>query len=58
EAAQKRRKARYLAECIRLGETGEERLTYEQAYDRDPALGFLLLQAVGEVNRVEDAEKN
>ncbi|MCT1290911.1 hypothetical protein N0592_22045, partial [Pseudomonas aeruginosa] len=31
---------------------------YEQAYDLDPALGFLLLQAVGEVNRVEDAEKN
>ncbi len=57
EGDQQSRNARYLAECIRLGETGEESLTYEQAYDLDPALGFLLLQAVGEVNRVEDAEK-
>ncbi|MBA5012053.1 phage tail assembly chaperone family protein, TAC [Pseudomonas aeruginosa] len=58
EGDQQSRNARYLAECIRLGETGEESLTYEQAYDLDPALGFLLLQALGEVNRVEDAEKN
>lgn len=51
EGDQQSRNARYLAECIRLGETGEESLTYEQAYDLDPALGFLLLQAVGEANR-------
>lgn len=48
EGDQQSRNARYLAECIRLGETGEESLTYEQAYDLDPALGFLLLQAVSE----------
>lgn len=30
EGDQQSRNARYLAECIRLGETGEESLTYEQ----------------------------
>ncbi|MHA5806238.1 phage tail assembly chaperone family protein, TAC, partial [Pseudomonas aeruginosa] len=46
----KSQNARYLAESVRLGEGGEEEIPYETAFNLDPALGFLLLQAVAEVN--------
>lgn len=58
EGDQQSRNARYLAECIRLGETGEESLTYEQAYDLYPVDLTDRLQQQEAQRRVEDAEKN
>lgn len=44
------RNARYIAASVSLGEAGDEALSYEDAYSLDPALGFLILNAVNEVN--------
>lgn len=35
-----------LAACVRLGEEGEEELTYEQAYQLETSLGLALIEAV------------
>ncbi len=53
----KSQNARYLAESVRLGEGGEEEIPYETAFNLDPALGFLLLQAVAEVNGTAPGEE-
>ncbi|WP_277962057.1 phage tail assembly chaperone family protein, TAC [Pseudomonas sp. RIT-To-2] len=44
------RNARFIAASVSLGEDGEEELSYEDAYSLDPGLGFLILNAVNEVN--------
>ncbi len=43
------RNARFIAASVSLGEEGEE-LSYDDAYSLDPGLGFLILNAVNEVN--------
>jgi hypothetical protein len=42
--------AKMLAEAIRLGENGEEKLTYEDAYRLHPKIALAMSQAIGEVN--------
>lgn len=37
-----------IAACIRLGDDGSEQLTYDQAYNLDPALASVFLNAIGE----------
>ncbi|MBI6953151.1 phage tail assembly chaperone family protein, TAC [Pseudomonas sp. B21-023] len=44
------RNAHYLAASIGLGEDGEESLSVEDAFNLEPSLGFLLLNAINEVN--------
>ncbi|MGE8150892.1 phage tail assembly chaperone family protein, TAC [Pseudomonas vancouverensis] len=44
------RNASYLAACVSLGAEGAEALCYEDAYNLEPSLGFLMLNAVNEVN--------
>ncbi len=42
--------ARYLAASVMLGEGGVEPLSYDDAVNLDPELGFTLLKVVNEVN--------
>lgn len=50
--------ATFIAQCIRLGD-GTERLSYEDAYQLDPGLAAVLVQAANEVNKtVKAPEKN
>lgn len=42
--------AAFIAECIRLGENGEEKMSYEDAYQLDPSLAGALVAAANEVN--------
>ncbi|MCG8292375.1 MULTISPECIES: phage tail assembly chaperone family protein, TAC [Pseudomonas] len=44
------RNAHYLAASISLGEEGDEALGVEDAFNLEPSLGFLLLNAINEVN--------
>lgn len=44
------RNAHYLAASISLGEGGDEALSVEDAFNLEPSLGFLLLNAINEVN--------
>lgn len=44
------RNASYLAACVSLGAQGTEALSYDDAYGLEPSLGFLMLNAVNEVN--------
>jgi hypothetical protein len=42
--------SRLLAEAIRLGENGEERLTYDQAFSLHPRVALAMSTAITEVN--------
>ncbi|MNJ65291.1 phage tail assembly chaperone family protein, TAC [Pseudomonas sp. R32] len=44
------RNARYIAASVGLGEEGEEAMSYDDAFNLEPALGFLILNAINEVN--------
>ncbi|MDD1022769.1 phage tail assembly chaperone family protein, TAC [Pseudomonas sp. TNT2022 ID1048] len=44
------RNARYIAASVALGADGSEALSYDDAYGLEPSLGFLILNAVNEVN--------
>lgn len=48
--------SRLLALCVRLGEEGEEVLTYEKAYSLEGSLGLALIEAVNKVIGVADKE--
>src|SRR5690625_79102 len=50
----KSQSAGIISECIRLGDEGEETLTYEQAYALDSRLAAIFAEAVTEVNRLND----
>lgn len=52
----KSRSATVIANGIRLGERGEEEMTYEDAYNLEPSLSVVLFQAFMEVNKPRDAE--
>ncbi|OPA92403.1 hypothetical protein BFW87_17480 [Pseudomonas fluorescens] len=49
ESAQSRN-ASYLAASVMLGAEGDEALSYDDAYSLEPSLGFVILNAVNEVN--------
>lgn len=48
--------AAYIAESVRLGEKGQEALTYEDAYQLDTGLATVLIAAINEVNGTGDAK--
>ncbi|KVV01759.1 MULTISPECIES: phage tail assembly chaperone family protein, TAC [unclassified Pseudomonas] len=50
DGSEQSRNARYIAASVRLGQDADEALSYEDAYSLEPGLGFLLLNAVNEVN--------
>lgn len=52
------RSAHLISALIRLGEDGSERLTYEQAYQLDPGLAVLFLNAITETNQPTPKSKN
>jgi len=47
-----------LCECVRLGDKGEEVLTYEQAYSLHAALAACFLEAVTEVNDLSSPDED
>jgi hypothetical protein len=51
------RSARYIAECVLLGDDGKEALSYADAYALDPTLAKLFIQAINEVNGVSSTPK-
>ena len=51
------RSAHYIAESIRFGDKGDEKMTYEQAFDLDPKVAGLFVAAINEVNGVSAAPK-
>lgn len=53
----KSRSATVIAHGIRLGDKGEEELTYEDAYNLEPSLSVVLFQAFMEVNKPRTAEE-
>ncbi|WP_421547950.1 phage tail assembly chaperone family protein, TAC [Pseudomonas sp. QD4] len=44
------RNASFIAASVALGAEGAESLSYDDAYNLEPSLGFLILNAVNEVN--------
>lgn len=50
--------AAYIAESIALGEHGKDKLTYEDAYQLEPSLARVLIEALNEVNGTGAAPKN
>ncbi|WP_277590505.1 phage tail assembly chaperone family protein, TAC [Pseudomonas chlororaphis] len=44
------RNASYIAASVSLGDEGTEALSYDDAYSLEPTLGFVILNAVNEVN--------
>lgn len=46
--------ASFIEQCIRLGD-GTERMSYDEAYQLDPGLAAVLVQAANEVNRTSKA---
>lgn len=46
------RSARFIAECVLLGDDAKEALTYADAYALEPSLAKLFIQAINEVNGV------
>ncbi|UVE46834.1 phage tail assembly chaperone family protein, TAC [Pseudomonas chlororaphis] len=44
------RNASYIAASVTLGAEGAEALSYDDAYSLEPTLGFVILNAVNEVN--------
>lgn len=50
--------ARFLSYSIKLGAGGKEELTYEDAYQLEPSLAAVLVNAVTEVNKTGGNPKN
>lgn len=44
------RSAAFIAASLRLGENGVEEMTYEDAYQLDPSLAAVFIEAINEVN--------
>jgi len=47
----KSRTAKMISEAVRLGETGEERMSFQDAYKLHPVIAVAMSKAIGEVNR-------
>jgi len=56
ESEGKSRVANLISSAIRLGETGQERLTYMDAYNLEPGLAKAFAKAVGEANELGKAK--
>lgn len=53
----KSRSATVISNGVRLGETGEEEMTYEDAYNLEPSLSLVLFQAFMDINKPRTAEQ-
>jgi hypothetical protein len=49
--AERSRSAKMIAETVRLGEGGVEKITFVDAYRLEPAIALAMIQAVSEVNK-------
>lgn len=58
EGSNNSQSAELIAEGIRLGEDGEETMTYKQAYNLDAELATLFAEEIMRVNAVGDEEEN
>lgn len=56
--ADKSRIASFLSSTILLGEDGKEALTYQDAYQLEPSLATVFIEAVNAVNGIGASEKN
>jgi hypothetical protein len=56
DEAERSRNAELIAACIRLGEHAEEAMPYDVAYSLHTSLAIELVRAIGEVNRLNEAE--
>lgn len=54
----KSQSAQVIIDCVRLGNKGDEVLTYKQAYSLDPKLATEFLKAIYEVNGLAESLKN
>jgi hypothetical protein len=50
--------AELIAASIRLGDKGEERLSYDIAYSLDASLALELVRAVAEINKLNEREES
>lgn len=54
-ADERSKSALLISNGVRLGDNGEEAISYEQAYRLDPALAYSMVQAFMEVNKIGQA---
>jgi len=52
----KSRSAKFISEAIRLGKSGKQRLSYEEAYQLHPTLAQEMVRVINEVNGVTSKE--
>ncbi len=52
----KSKSAAYIAQSIRLGDKGQEEMSYEDAYQLDTGLATVFISAINEVNGTGDAK--
>ncbi len=50
----KSRSASYISNSIRLGDSAEQSLSYDQAYNLDPSLASVFLNAINDVNNASE----
>ena len=50
--------AAFIASCVRFGEAGKERMSYDDAYQLDPGLAAVLIGAIYRINGTGGQEKN
>lgn len=55
-SAERSSNAELIAASVRLGESAEERLTYDIAYNLNASLALELVRAVAEVNKLNETE--
>lgn len=52
------RGAEFIAQSVKLGDSGKESISYDEAYQLDPGLAMVFITAINEVNGTGGAAKN